>query len=100
MVSFINLFFVPVIALSVYYRRFDKTISNNARLIVDYCIFAVAVNIGSYVIAEVLTRTIGIGPSTDSILYMIISVPVAYIIPYLYEIYKKYVDIKCEIKKK
>ncbi len=100
MLSFLNVFVVPVITLSIYSRRFGVSIEKNAKTLVHYCISVIWVTIMTYVAIELMKTLVGIAPILESHLYTIIASVVAFVLPYCYEIYKKYVDIRCEIKKR
>lgn len=100
LIEFLNIFFVPVISLAVYFRRQNKELTFNMNFVVKYVIFSVVVLIVTYMIMKALEVTIGVGALPSSPLYTIVATFVAFVLPYIYEIYKKYLDIKCEIKSK
>ncbi len=100
LIEFVNILFVPVISLSIYFRRRNEELILNMNTVAKYVQFTVLVLIGTYIIMKILEVTIGIGALPSSQLYTIVTSIVAFILPYFCEICEKYIDIECEIKKK
>ncbi len=100
MVEFLNVFIVPVVSFHVYARRFNAPLELNLRNFVRYCCLTVVDFLGAFFILKILEIITGIGAMPSSQFYTVINVIVAYIVPYIYEIYKKYLNIRCEIKEK
>lgn len=96
----LNIFLVPVVSLSIYSRRMGRPIRGNGDTLAAYAWFAVAIAIISFIGMKIMGRVIDIDAQPSSQFYTVISCIVAFFIPYIYEIYKKYVDIKCDIEKK
>ena len=99
-ISFLNVFIVPVISVSVLWRRFGINENNIKNHIIQYCNWAVIDNIAPYIAFKILQFYIGICATTESQLYTIVSACLAFILPYFYEVCMKYTSIKCEIKEK
>ena len=100
MLSFLNIFMIPVISLSIFSRRSHEPLTADMWTLVRYCLFAIGVSIGTYFVLQVIKIAVGIEPLVESHLYTIIAAAVAFILPYIVEICKKYIEIRCEIKKK
>ena len=100
MLSFLNIFMIPVISLSIFSRRSYEPLTADIGTLVRYCLFAIGVSIGTYFVLQILKSAVGIEPLVESQLYTIIAAIVAFLLPYIVEICMKYIDIRCEIKKK
>ncbi len=100
MIEFLNVFVVPLISLSVYARRFNKPLAFDCTNLVRYGCLTVADFIVVFFVMKAFEILFGIGGLPSSQFYTIIAVAVAFLLPYIYEIYKKYVNISCEIKEK
>ena len=96
-----NLFFiVPLISMSVYARRFKEPLVFDCVNIVRYGCFTVADFLVVFFAMKAFDILFGIEGLTSSQFYTIIASVVAFLLPYVYEIYKKYVNISCEINEK
>lgn len=96
----LNIFVIPLISLSIYSRRMGRPIKGNGDTLTAYAWFAVVIAIISFVGLKITERLINIDAQPSSQFYTVISCVVAFLIPYVYEVYKKYIDIKCDIEKK
>ena len=97
MLELFNLFVVPTICVAVFYRRSEKSVIRFL-LIKDYCVSMVAVANISFVVLKMSELSIGIGAEIDSQVYTLVATFVAFVLPYIYEVLKKYISIRCEIK--
>lgn len=100
MVEFLNIFVVPLISVEVYARRFNKPLVFDYVNLVIYGCFTVMDFIAEFFVMKALEGLWGIGGLPSSQFYTIIAVATAFLLPYIYEIYRKYVSIRCEIKGK
>ncbi len=100
MIEFVNILLVPVITLSVLYRRSGKPFEKSFTCLKEYVYAVIAVLIATFAIIKVAESLIGIGPTPESPVYTIPAVIVAFVLPYIYEVIHKYMDIKCEISAK
>lgn len=98
MLEFINLFIVPFITLNGIYKRKKVEKKLDASFIIDYAISVIAVYICTYVVMAITTLAINIGGDTTSKFYLFVAIIVAFIIPYVYEIFKKFVEVSFEVK--
>ena len=99
-VEFLNVFLVPIISLVIYTRRFNKSMGWDVITFARWAIFSVVDTIVTYIMMKVLEFSVGIGAEISSQLYTIIACAVAFLLPYIVEFYKKYIDIRLEIKDK
>ncbi len=100
MIEFLNVFVVPLISMSVYARRFKEPLAFDCVNFVRYGCLAVADFIAVFFAMKIFEFLIGIGGDPSSQFYTIIAVTVAFLVPYIYEVYKKYVNFSCEIKER
>ena len=98
MLEFINLFLVPFITVSIIHKRDRVENALNAAFIIRYALCAIAVYVCTYVVMSITTLAIGIGGDTTSNLYLFVSIVVAFIIPYAYEICRKFAEVSFEVK--
>lgn len=98
MVEFMNMFFLPSFTLYIYYRRNGWTVDDKIRLFMQYCMVTVCNFLCGKVFLRVLAVLfINIEVSTAS--YTPIGLVIACILPYIYEIFRKCISIRCEIRK-
>lgn len=98
MQEFINLFFVPFIAVSIIYKRKKIEPKFDASFLIRYALSVLGVFIGTYAIMSITTLALGIGGDSTSNLYLFVSIIAAFIIPYVYEICGKYIKVSFEVK--
>ena len=83
MLSFLNLFLVPFISVSVFSRRHRETVTLSGRWVVRYAIFAVCnvpvTYFGIYAVRFFLHREI----FKESARYTVIAIIVAWVLPYI-----------------
>lgn len=95
----VNVFLCPMLAVMLYYKRADKGMKLDAYFLCRYSIFVAcnmlitkAMVVGVHAIGKVLI-------SLDSTYYTLLALISAGIMPYLYEIIKKNVKVRCIIEK-
>lgn len=100
MMEFLNVFCVPAICFHIYCRRLNKEMVFDCRNLVRYFIMSVAIFVITFIGMKVLGAVVGLSAGPDSQFYTLVAVVVSFILPYVYEVYKKYVNVSCEIKEK
>ena len=98
MVTFLNLFFVPMISVFVFYRRNKKELFPDLDFFKQYVIYTIAVTIATFLTMKILTIITGFGATSESQVYTIVATIIAFLLPYIFEIYSKYIDIRFEVK--
>lgn len=98
MLEFINLFMVPFIALGIIQKR--KRVNNGftETFLIRYALCVIAVYICTYLVMSITTLAVGIGGDSTSNLYLFVSIVVACILPYVYEICSKFVKVSLEVE--
>lgn len=96
--AIVHVFFIPMISMMVYYKRNNKTLELNGEFLTRYAIYTSVVITISKMIASVLLKISNIRLKIDSTYFAVISIAVAFLLPYVYETLKKNIQIKCEIK--
>lgn len=88
--AFINLFFIPLIAVKIYYKRHHLEFQFSLKLFIQYCM-AAAANIS---LARIGVWTVkwlrGIDISYGAVHYTVIAVMAAVFMPFLYDLWKDY----------
>lgn len=99
MTSLINLFFVPMIAVYIYYSRRKEKLIFSLEFVVKYCVITAAV----FVITKGLLTLVGIFTSftlnIGGIIYAVSAVIVSVLLPLALAFIKKYVSIRVCIEK-
>ncbi len=96
--ALIHVFFTPMISMLIYYRRNNKVMDLNGEFVLKYGIFTSIVITISKIITAVIFKITNIRLKIDSTYFAVIAIVVAFLLPYIYEIFKKNVEVKCEIK--
>lgn len=96
--AIVHVFFIPMISMLVYYRRNKKALELNGEFLVRYGIYTSVVVTIAKVIASVILKVTDIRLKIDSTYFAVIAICVAFFLPYIAEVFKKNVEIKCEIK--
>lgn len=98
---FINYLLIPFIALSIDLRRTGEEIKMTLKTFMQYVSYTLAILVITYIIRVVISRLgIGIDLTAGTTLYTILASVMALILPYVKEIIKTYVNVRCEIKGK
>ena len=100
MITFFNLFFVPLVSIFVFYRRNNMILKPDFGFFRLYALFSIAVSIVTFLFMKLLTITTGLGATLESQVYTIVASGIAFLLPYIFEIYSKYIDIRFEVKGK
>lgn len=95
--TIINLFFVPMISMMICYRRKNKEYKFNAQFFMPYSIYCVSIPTITKIFLVLLKNKGGIDIGVDSSYYTAFAMVVAYVLPYLVEIWQKNISIKCSI---
>lgn len=98
MVEFLNIFIMPFIAVNTIYKRKNEEIKLDAGFIVRYALCTIAVYVGTYMVMAVTSLAFGIMGDSTSNLYSFVAILVSLIIPYIFDIFCKYLKISVELK--
>lgn len=96
--AIIHVFFIPMISMMVYYKRNNKSFELNGEFLTRYAIFTSVVITLAKIVTSVIFKITAVRLKIDSTYFAVIAICVAFFIPYIIEIFKKNVEIKCEIK--
>ena len=100
MLSFVNLIIIPFVSVRNYYNRIGQEVNTiSLELIYVYSIFVVMNIIISHFVCSAI-GILGFKIGIDSVMYTIISLFFALVLPILWDLKNKYIEIKCEITKK
>lgn len=99
LVSFINLFFVPVICLHIHRRTVIRVNLNAGELFLRYCMFAVLNLPLTRVFIMLIEKLVGSQISLSSAYYTIAAIVSATLLPWGIALVRKYVQIRFEVKK-
>lgn len=100
MISLINLFFVPMITLYIYYARRKEKLTLSFPFLVKYCITAVLVFLFAKLLSQFVNIFYPIALPTDRAPYTLFAVPVAVALPLLIEFVQKYFHLNIKIESK
>ena len=99
LVSFINLFFVPVICLHMHRRTVIRAELSAGELFLRYCIFT-ALNLPlTRVFIMLIEKVVGSQIDLSSAYYTIAAIVSAVLLPWSIALVRKYVQIRFEVKK-
>ena len=98
-VAIINVFFCPILALWIHYRRTNKIIKLDGEFLCWYAIFTVFNMPITKAMVVAINHVFKILILIDSTYYTVLALCSAFLMPYLYEILKKNLSIKCTIEK-
>lgn len=96
-VTILNLFFVPFISMLIYYRRKKKEYKFSELFFMQYAIFCVVISTITKIFTVVFRKWLLIEIGVDSSYYTAIAIVVAYVLPYIIEVWQKNVNIICNI---
>lgn len=94
-----NIFFVPMIAIWIRYRRQNWKMVLSGEFLVRYAVYTCVVSLITECISVVIRQFIGLEYGWDSTYYSLAAICVATILPYGMEAFEKNVKLKCEITK-
>lgn len=96
-ISFINIFMIPIIGVRVYYKRHDIKWKISSDFLFYYILIAVLnlllVRVVGLLIEKVLANVI----TVESIKYTLIALICSIAIPYIMEVIEKYIKVDVEI---
>ena len=99
LVSFLNLFFVPVICLHIHRRTVIRVPLNGGELFLRYCIFAVLNLPLTRVFIMLIEKIVGSQIAISSAYYSIAAIVSAVLLPWGVALIRKYVHVRFEVKK-
>ena len=88
--AFINLFFVPVVSLYIYYKRRRLQMAPTFDMLIKYAIMVVGVVPGSRFFTMIFRVLTDVYIETDSSYNTIAALLAAVTLPYVYDIWKKF----------
>ena len=98
--EYLNLFVIPVISLYIYGKRAGKEIGLKFESLALYSFFTVATAVISFALLKFCEMTFGFGAEPGSQVYTLVALLVAFVMPYVLEMYRVFINIRCEIKGK
>ena len=98
--ALVHVFFIPMISMMMYYKRNAKPLDLNGEFIVRYGVYTSVVVTISKIITSIIFKITEIRIKIDSTYFAVIAILVAFLFPYMYETFKKNIEIKCEITSK
>lgn len=99
MVSFINFFFLPAVALRLRWKRTGRHLAFSADALVSYCSWTVGVLLLTKAFTLFAGAVLSCEITPDSVKYTLVSLAAAVILPFAVEFVEKYVGAKVTIEK-
>lgn len=96
MIAFINLFFVPMISVSIYYNQKKEQLKFDPAFVARYCIFTSLVFLGAKLLSQIVSIFYPINIQINTAFYTVFAVPVAVVISYLIAFFKAYFSVVIE----
>ena len=96
--ALVHVFFIPMISMFIYYRRNSKKLELNAEFITKYAIYTTIIVTIAKILTSVIFKFTEIRIKIDSTYFAVIAIAVAFLLPYVYEVFKKNFHVRCEIK--
>ncbi len=100
MIEFLNIFVIPLISISVLEKRGRVKASFDFRFVMQYALTTVLVFLATFFVFKITEVLAGISAEPSSQFYTVVAVILAWLMPYLYEIIRKYIEVRVEIRKK
>lgn len=94
-----NIFFVPMIAIWIRYRRQNWKMVFSSEFLVRYGVYTCVISLITECISVVIRHFIGLEFGWDSTYYSILAIGVSVLLPYAMEAFEKNVKLECEITK-
>lgn len=98
-VSFINLFFVPVVALKIYCSRHEMRWIITPRLVYLYILMVVLNLPLTYVLVNAIEAITSLTIYVETVKYTVVALLSSVILPFIMEIVEKYVHVDVTISK-
>ncbi len=96
----VNLFCIPFISLYIAFKRENEPMVFGLKAVMRYAIYVVLNVIVSFLCLKVTQILIGLDPSPESQAYTLAASVIAFLIPYVHEIIRKYVSIRFEVNER
>ena len=96
--AIVHVFFLPMIAIYVSFKRKGESIKLNGDFLVKYCIYTSVLVTISKIITSVIFFITNIRIKIDSTYFAIISIFVA-VLPYIIDFIKKNISVRFELQK-
>lgn len=94
MIEFINLFFIPLIALLLHYRLRKWKLVPSLLCFTRYGIYAALTFLGAKLLSQVVNVFYALQLPPDRGAYTVFAVPVAIVLPYAIEFVQKYLHVE------
>ncbi|MBQ8974097.1 MAG: hypothetical protein IJ072_00040 [Oscillospiraceae bacterium] len=98
MILFINLFFVPFIALYMHYKRRNKEPSLNGGLVVKYGVAVAAVFAVTKALLVFFSMFFNFVVTLESISYTVAAVVISLLLPLVYDFLRKIVSVRVSVE--
>ena len=98
MIAFMNLFFIPMITMYIYYARKKEKLVFSFSFAVKYCIVAVLVFVFAKILSQLVNLFYPLALPPDQAPYTLFAIPAACILPFLIEFVCKYVHFKIKVE--
>ena len=99
MISFINLFFLPAIALRLRWKRTRRHLAFSADALASYCTWTVGVFLLTKVFTFFAKAILAYEITPETTKYTLVGMVVAVVLPLALEFVEKYVEAKVTVEK-
>lgn len=100
LITFINLFLIPLISLRIYYKRSSLEATFNFELVFRYALYCILNLLFARITCSLLEKTIGLVCLADSSKYTLIALITASILPFIVEIIEHFIKVDVTINYK
>ncbi|MBS5843661.1 MAG: hypothetical protein KIC77_09305 [Clostridiales bacterium] len=98
MIILMNLFFVPMITMYIYYSRKKKKLEFTFSFFVKYCIVTVLVFLFAKIFSQFVNVFYPLALPLDRASYTLFAVPAAIVLPFAIEFIQKYFRFKIKVE--
>ena len=95
---FINLFFLPVITMYIYFKRNGRTLSFSCENLCIYIVLTAALSVLCKIVTVIINLVSGFVISPSSSYYTLVGIAVAAAFAVLIELLSKYISVRIEEK--
>ena len=99
-ICIVNLFFIPMIFIQTYWKRNKRQLMLSFELVSCYISMVPILFLITKVFLALIRIIKPIEVHLTSSKYTLVAVLLAFLLPYVIEVFKKYVSVTCEIKKR
>lgn len=98
MIEFMNLFFPPMIAIYIYFRRKKEKIAFSLPLIVKYCIVTVLVFAFAKILSQIVNIFYPLAIPLDRAPYTLFAIVASVLLPFLIEFVQRYFRFEIKVE--